>query len=52
MTFIVIVLLAGFAINSHNTGGVSSGKEAFEDIKTGIQEGYSKDTFTSFKLNE
>jgi hypothetical protein len=52
MIGIVLVILAGFSINSHNTGGVASGKEAFEDIKAGIEEGYSKDTFTSFKLND
>lgn len=52
MFTIVWVLLFGLAVNSHNTGGVSSGKEAFEDIKSGIEEGYSKDEFTSFDLND
>jgi hypothetical protein len=52
MHAIFIVILAGFSINSHNTGGVASGKEAFEDIRAGIEEGYSKDEFTSFKLND
>lgn len=52
MHALVIVLLAGFAINSHNSGGVHSGKEAWEDIKHGVEEGYSKDHYVGYKLNE
>lgn len=52
MHALVIVVLAGFALNSHNTGGVESGKEAVQDIKAGIAEGYSKEEFVSFKLND
>lgn len=49
---IVLAVLAGLAINSYNSGGVQSGTEAVKDIKNGIAEGYSKDRFTSFKLND
>ncbi len=52
MHAIVMVLLAGLAINSHKTGGVSSASEAYSDVKAGIEQGYSKDKFTSFKLND
>jgi hypothetical protein len=48
----IFVFLPGAAVNSHNTGGVASGSEAFHDIKAGVVEGYSKDKFTSFKLND
>lgn len=52
MVGIFLVLLAGFAINSENTGGVASLSEAKADIVAGIEEGYSKDSFVSFKLND
>ena len=47
-----IAILMGLSLNSYNTGGVDSASEAFSDIKSGIEEGYSKDEFTSYKLND
>ncbi|MGB4107780.1 MAG: hypothetical protein WBK55_08300 [Alphaproteobacteria bacterium] len=46
------VLFGGFAINSENTGGVASAQEAYQDIKAGIEQGYSKPAFTTFELND
>lgn len=40
---IVLVFLAGLAINSHNTGGVASGKEAIQDIKASFEHPVNPD---------
>lgn len=52
MVPIFFVFLAGFAINSHNSGGVESASEAYQDIKAGIVAGYSRDHYEGFELNE
>lgn len=52
MTHIILILLAGMSINSYNTGGVASVGEATDDIVQSVKDGYSHDTFTSFRLND
>lgn len=52
MHAIVIIILAGFSLNSYKTGGVKDASEAISDIKSGIEQGYSQEKFTSFELND
>lgn len=43
---IIWVLLAGCAINAHNTGGVSSAAEAFADTKAAFENSHVPDRAT------
>jgi hypothetical protein len=49
---LLFVVLAGMSINAANSGGVSSGAEAAQDIKAGVVQGYSRDEFESYRLND
>lgn len=43
---IFVVLLAGCAINAHNTGGVASFAEAVADTKAALERSYVPDRST------
>jgi len=49
----LFVFLAGSGINVHESGKpIESLGDAGSRIAADVKEGYSKDTFTSFKLND
>jgi hypothetical protein len=52
LCILILAMLPGIAINSHNTGGVASVEEAKADTVKALEEGFGRDRFVSYALND